>query len=449
MPGRSSCSIQLLYSHDQIRAKWGRIPCRGREGPTTHIAKGSALLSARLRYNRGVMIRLQKPLVIVGFLCVVVAVGLVLMALMARAIRPPLPSPTPIPPLPILSPVPMDDSLPRLERCAPAQINAAFEALPTYVPGQGSFVEVSEREFEADGVGFVVRGVNYYPMYSPWRRFVGETTSETLQTEFGIMRRAGLNTLRIFIWYEAFFHCPGSGVVPNPDAFLWLDGFIRQASDAGFRLIVTLNDLPDLERYPLYNAPAHTQAQTRFIVARYRDEPAIMAWDLRNEGDIDYRERFERAEVLGWLADTSALVRDIDPKHLITAGWQQGAASTDPYVDFLSFHHWSSAAALRDRIRALETLSAKPLLLEELGYSTLGRSESAQAALLDAAISTAEAQGLAGWLVWTAFDFPRTATCWPDDCLSPDNQEHYFGLWRIGYIPKPAVDVVLRYTNVH
>ena len=116
-------------------------------------------------------------------------------------------------------------------------------------------------------------------------------------------------------------------------------------------------------------------------------------------------------------------------------------------MDFLSFHHWRNAAALADRIDILLALSDRPLLLEEVGYSSLGRSEAEQAALLDQALATAESGGLAGWLVWTAFDFPREATCLPPDCPSPDNSEHYFGLWRVDYTPKPAVQVVQRYTR--
>ena len=187
--------------------------------------------------------------------------------------------------------------------------------------------------------------------------------------------------------------------------------------------------------------------QTAYIVARYRDEPAIMAWDLRNEGDIDYRERFDKAQVIAWLEKTSQQVRALDPNHLITAGWLLDANATAPYVDFLSFHHWRSAGELQDRITALQAVTDKPLVLEEVGYSTLNRSPEEQAALLDQALAVAERNRLAGWLVWTAFDFPRDATCVPPFCPSPDNQEHYFGLWRVDYTPKPAVEVIRRYTG--
>jgi endo-1,4-beta-mannosidase len=324
--------------------------------------------------------------------------------------------------------------------CSAAEVQAALKALPAYTPTQNVFVEIVDGAFYAGGVRFVVRGVNYYPVQSPWRRFITETTRETLRHEFTVMRGAGLNTLRVFLWHEPLFQC--GGTVPDPEAFIWLDAFIHQAADAGFRLIVTLNDLPDLETFPLYDAPEHTQAQTRYIVSRYRYEPAIMAWDLRNEGDIDYRERFEREAVLAWLEVTSAMVREADPNHLVTAGWLSDSLATAPYVDFLSFHHWQGAGVLAARIAALRQASDQPILLQEVGFSTLGYSETEQATMLAQVIDTAEGRDLAGWLVWTAFDFPREATCTPPDCPSPNNSEHYFGLWRTDYSPKPAAEVV-------
>ncbi|MCZ7544430.1 MAG: glycoside hydrolase family 5 protein [Anaerolineae bacterium] len=391
---------------------------------------------------------LRAFLAVVAVLLLGLLAGLAFLILAQALIRAAPPPATPaVPPETPLTPT-ATTGPPPLETCPPERVAAAHEAMPPYTPTtEMQFVTVAGAGFAAGGVEFVVRGVNYYPAHSPWRRFLTEATPDTVADDFRLMRAAGLNTLRIFVWHQPLFQCPGSGPTPQPEAFARLDAFIQLAAEAGFRLIVTLNDLPDLDNYPLYTAPAHTQAQMRYIVTRYRDEPAIMAWDLRNEGDIDYRERFDRAQVLAWLEQASAVVRAAAPRQLITAGWLQDANATAPYVDFLSFHHWRSAEELAARIAALKALTDQPILLEEVGYSTHGRSEAEQAALLDAAIAAAEGGGLAGWLVWTAFDFPREATCFPPDCPSPDNQEHHFGLWRVDSAPKLAVDVVRRYTG--
>jgi hypothetical protein len=114
--------------------------------------------------------------------------------------------------------------------------------------------------------------------------------------------------------------------VPDPETFLWLDALIRLARDHDLRLIVTLHHLPDLRVQPIYADPGVTVAQTAFIVSRYRDEPAILAWDVRDSGDADYTPvgdlsaPFSRTQVLDWLARTTAAIRSLDPNHPITAG---------------------------------------------------------------------------------------------------------------------------------
>jgi endo-1,4-beta-mannosidase len=246
------------------------------------------------------------------------------------------------------------------------------------------------------------------------------------------------------------FICPGSGAVPVADVFQRLDDLIHAAANHDLHIILTLNDTPDLTDYPLYANPTHTQAQTRFIVERYRDEPAILAWDLRNEGDIDYGSRdgpllakFPRWQVLHWLADTSDLVRELDSNHLITAGWMKDAAATAPHVDFVSFHHWWDGDDLRRRIADLHDATDKPVLVEEFGYSTFFISENQQADNIRAIIDAAASEAVLGWMIWTAFDFPLDSTCMPPACPDLENPEHYYGIWHSDYTPKPAAEVVI------
>jgi endo-1,4-beta-mannosidase len=344
----------------------------------------------------------------------------------------PIPSDVPVAPKP-------------LPACTDAEIEAAFDALPDYQPdGLADFVRVQDGQLMAGDEPFFVRGVNYYPSQYPWRRFLTQTDAATVDRDFALFRSVEFNTLRIFLWNEALFTCPGSGAVPVADAFLRLDGIVRKAAEYNLRLIVTLNDLPDLTDYPLYDNPPHVLAQTRFIVERYRDEAAILAWDLRNEGDIDYdRGPFARDAVLDWLGQTSTLVRSLDANHLITAGWLHDSEATIPYVDLVSFHHWSGVPQAFNRIAALQKATDKPVLLQEFGYSTQKMDLVAQATLIGEVIYTVEQADAAGWLIWTAFDFPTDATCTPPNCPSEDNAEHHFGLWSADYTPKPAVSELM------
>jgi hypothetical protein len=328
--------------------------------------------------------------------------------------------------------------------CSDSQVQNARAAIPNYEPPQkGDFVRARDDRLVVGDQPYKVRGINYYPVHAPWQRFLSQADLAVVAKELDLIHSAGFNTLRIFLYYDALFQCPGSGAVPKADVFVRLDSIIKAASKRGFRLIVTLNDLPDLTIHPLYLYPDSAAAQTEYIVKRYQTEPAILAWDLRNEGDIDIiRNGFQSKIVLDWLVKTSDEVRHADPNHLITAGWNENAQTTESAVDIVSFHHWSGDQILRLRIATLKIYTKKPVLIEEIGFSTLGINEVQQGTMLRDTLKVAESNGAAGWLVWTAFDFPTDATCIPSDCPSVDNGEHHFGLWHTDYTPKPSVAVL-------
>lgn len=334
-----------------------------------------------------------------------------------------------------------------------ADTDCPDQTLAPYTPSVfDTFITLHEGRFYEGDTVYTPRGLNYYPARYPWRRFLTQADLEIVNNELALLRATGFNSLRIFLWNEALFICPNSHAIPNPDTFARLDAIIQSAAGQGFRLIVTLNDLPDLTVTPLYTNPAHLQEQTRFIIERYRDEPAILAWDLRNEGDIDYGSnaalsfgaKFAPEQVLEWLRQTSTFIRDLDSNHLITAGWLHDSPSTAPYVDFISFHHWDDASRLRECIADIRAETDKPILLEEFGFSTFRVSPEEQARLITEVAQTAEAENLLGWLIWSAFDFPLGATCIEPACPSLDNAEHHFGLWYADYTPKPVIELLLK-----
>lgn len=109
-----------------------------------------------------------------------------------------------------------------------------------------------------------------------------------MAAELDLIQAAGFNTLRVFLWYEPLFTCRPEAAIPNEAALAIVDTLFDQAGERDLKLIVTFNDLPDLTFRPLYTDWAHYDAQTVYLVRRYRNEPAILAWDLCNEGDLDY-----------------------------------------------------------------------------------------------------------------------------------------------------------------
>jgi tetratricopeptide (TPR) repeat protein len=340
-------------------------------------------------------------------------------------------------------------------RCEPQVVQDNFAAMPTYTPTTGSYVQINERRFSLDGITYPVHGIVYYPRDYPGIRFLTQMDVQPVAQELDLMRAAGINTLRIFLYHDAMFTCIGNGAVPLADAFIRLDGFIREAAARSMKLILTLNDSPDLTTYQLYSSPRHTVEQIEYIVTRYRDEPAIMAWDLREGGDYDYlgvdgvSGVFTRDAVLAWLAETAILVRQIDPNHLITASWEHDSQSTASVVDFVSFQHFGNIDDLRQAMANVMDSTDKPVLLSGIGYSTFSFDEQTQRTALQLALQATRTNGLAGWMIYTAFDTPLSVTCTPPDeqTLCPDAAAYHFGIWNTSYFPKLSLDIVLLTTG--
>ena len=129
----------------------------------------------------------------------------------------------------------------------------------------------------------------------------------------------------------------------------------------------------------------------RYTHTAYTDDPAIMAWQIGNEprafGDAQ-KEGFAH-----WLAEASALIRSIDPNHLISIGsegiWgcEMDSAlyhriSADPNIDYLTVHIWpynwgwtkeplnlqpSTFHYLQPHLSISRALR-KPIVIEEFGF---------------------------------------------------------------------------------
>jgi hypothetical protein len=330
--------------------------------------------------------------------------------------------------------------------CPPDLVSRALAVVPSYEPTQGEFVQVSGDRLMLAGWRYPVHGINYYPRDYPGWRFLTQMVVRDIEFELDLIRATGFNVLRIFLRPDDLFVCPGNGAIPIPHGFQRLDDLIQAAAGRGFKLILVLNHEVNLRRVPLYDSPPHTLQQMAYIAARYRDEPAVMAYDLRDRADADYLavEALTRERVLNWLAEAARMVRQNAPRQLVTAGWERDAAVTVPLVDFVSFQHYGDLDALRQEIAVLKAATAKPVLLAAVGYHTLDGDEVAQRDRLQHAIEAAERNLLAGWVVWTAFDYPLTAACIEPNCPGERGPDNHYGIWGTSYFPKPAVEVIRR-----
>jgi mannan endo-1,4-beta-mannosidase len=143
----------------------------------------------------------------------------------------------------------------------------------------------------------------------------------------------------------------------------------------------------------------------KFIVSRtnrytgvaYKDDPAIMAWQIGNEPRAFSTEALPAFEK--WLAEASALIRSLDPNHLISIGsegawgcegdfdcWERITA--DKNIDYANIHLWPYNWGWAKQDSLIENLPRakqntkeyidrhleiceriqKPLVMEEFGY---------------------------------------------------------------------------------
>ena len=143
----------------------------------------------------------------------------------------------------------------------------------------------------------------------------------------------------------------------------------------------------------------------------YARDPAVMSWQLANEprpGGSDNAIAQNSAAYLAWIEQTAALIRELDPNHLVSLG-QEGTQATNGseelvtaahnHVDYVTAHIWplnwgwvagddlagtwpAGRQLVSDYIAAHTRLAAamdKPLLIEEFGFPRDGEDYDPQA----------------------------------------------------------------------
>jgi len=310
--------------------------------------------------------------------------------------------------------------------------------LPSYTPSTMELVTADGSQLIVNDTRYTVNGVNYYPRMSPFEHFLIESEAEIIGKELDVIAPSGINTLRIFVSSEQLFLCD-TVATPNFDTFNRLDEIISTIASKNFHLIIVLNQqLDDVQQ--------SSWEQLQFITRRYTNEPAILAWDVLDKGDTFYDD-YSAETVLTWLANAILAIRQVDNQHLITASWESNTMDTAELVDLVSFQHFGDYLPLRQEIANLKAGTDKPILLSAIGYSTFDLDETAQRNLLFQAFEEVRFNDLAGWSIFSAFDYPTSVTCIEPNCPAKARSLNHFGIWNTSYFPKLAVDAVKRVTE--
>ena len=259
------------------------------------------------------------------------------------------------------------------------------------------------------GTLYNLKGINYYPQATPWDMFGEAFNIDTIGRDFKIIKNAGLNTIRIFIPYEDF----GKAEVKE-EKLAMLKETLNMAEENGLKTVITLFDF-----YGDYSIMdwTLTHEHARQIVSRFKDHPAIMAWDVKNEPDLDFESRGEE-RVVNWLKFLIWQIRKADPNHLITIGWSAPEAATTlkDAVDLVSFHYYKDIEKLSQDYKVLTQKISKPLVLQEYGISSykglwnpFGNNEDDQADYHHNMQDFFEEKNLS-YMSWTLYDFSKIPT---------------------------------------
>lgn len=321
------------------------------------------------------------------------------------------------------------------------QPSASGEATPTPSPSaRPGFVYRQGRELMLDGEPYFFTGINVYNATSLELHgcSYGMGTRESVASSldgFG----SGQEVIRSwFFQYQA--------TVDGRRDWSTFDAVLDVARERGYKVVpVLVNQWGDCEGWPedagykdesWYADGFRTEPTSpgmsatyeewvREVVTRYRDEPAILAWQLVNEAEAATGVGGECSEtahatLTAFTRHMGRLVKEIDPDHLLSLGTigtgQCGARGTEysdlhsvPEIDLCEFHDYHDVRALPgDRWNGLLRRIAqcdhldKPLFVGEVGlYATqVDGTLEGRARALDRKVHAQVSAGVVGILAW-------------------------------------------------
>ncbi len=336
----------------------------------------------------------------------------------------------------------------------------------------GSFVRASGTGFQIDAQPFRAAGANNY--------YLGFESDSMVTPVFDLAAQMDLNTLRTWAFLDCGAAAPGSvpadakdGVFfhywntatgapdfnDGPSGLERLDRTILLAEQRDIRLILPLvnywDDFGGVNQYlqwfgltgrdQFYRNADVKQAYRNYIEhlllrvntrtgRQYRDEPAILAWELANEPRCVNAAGGPLSDgidtLLGWVSEMSSFIRSRDSNHLIGVGdegyFKHRFASGDSLnngsfgvdcekllgistVDFGTCHLYPAYAAaespatfgdrwIQEHIAAGQRAS-KPMIIEEYGMK-IDSGEAARDAAFQRWLARVVTSQGAGALVW-------------------------------------------------
>lgn len=252
-----------------------------------------------------------------------------------------------------------------------------------------------------------LKGINYYPQETPWDMYGASFDSAIIDKDFNIIKNAGLNTIRVFVPYYDF----GKANI-NQKKFVKLKSVLDLAQANELKVMVTLFDF--YGDYSVINWSLN-QHHAISIVSELKNHEALLAWDIKNEPNLDFESR-GKTLVTAWLKEMITAVKSIDTIHPITIGWSNATSATllKDKLDFVSFHYYEDINDLDSTYKVLKTeLPNSTIAITEFGMSSnrglwhpLGNSEEDQAEYYQKAQKIFKENNIP-FMSWTLYDFTK------------------------------------------
>jgi hypothetical protein len=221
---------------------------------------------------------------------------------------------------------------------------------------------VKEKNILKNNKPYLIKGINYYPQQTPWKMFEDAFDEEIIKKDFEIIKNAGLNTIRIFVPFESF----GQANI-DENKLQRLQKTIELANKYDLAVIITLFDF-----YGDYSPAAWTitHRHAESLVKALHTNKNILAWDIKNEPDLDFPNR-EEYNVLPWLKSIINIIKK-ETNQLVTVGFYNGqqALKLEDEVDFLSYHFYDDIETIETSYNTVNNASKKPVVIQEFGLSS-------------------------------------------------------------------------------
>ncbi|MGG8497477.1 glycoside hydrolase family 2 TIM barrel-domain containing protein [Tenacibaculum sp. TC6] len=294
---------------------------------------------------------------------------------------------------------------------------------------------------------FNIKGINYYPQKKPWFKFWNAYDSLVVNKDFSLIKKLGLNAIRIFIPYEVF----GKEKVLTTH-LNHLKTTLDIAQKNNIKIIVTFFDF-----YSNYEVLDYTLCDRHLetIITHIKNHPALIQYDVKNEPDLDFKIH-NKQKVINWLDFVIQQVKNYDKNTPVTIGWYapESTSILEKKVDFISFHYYKSPEKFKDAYLMVKEKTNKPIVIQEFGrhsynsiWNLYSHSEKKQAAYHKEMQTNFKSLGVKHFVSWTLYDFPEIdASIFGRAPYKTGPQKHY-GFIDVNGQLKPSSKYIIPYAN--